>query len=288
VVRRVTCLGCPECLERSRYTVPKTRLGIVALGVATLAASVLLGTAAAKPATDPGVWMLRDPGCGGQHLTRHPEEFALTCDPIAWVEQVHWRTWGGAKARATGTVNIADLEHGNSVAEAPRLRFAATIVASHIELCGRHRVYKSVRFHYTEKGRPRVGSLPPPFLCPKEPAGAGLEQFSSPDRHVSCYIGGSPAGASCYAYLSGLQGTKYRASLDERGKVSLCSSPSAETADCFGKWIRGLPVLHYGQWTEAGGMRCRSTHAGITCIKVSGVGKGHGFRVSKDEAVEVD
>ncbi|HKZ13570.1 MAG TPA: hypothetical protein VJL81_06975 [Solirubrobacterales bacterium] len=263
----------------------------------------LATSAVAKPATAPGVWMLRDPGCGGQHLARHPKEFGLTCDPVAWVEKVHWRTWGGAKARATGTINIADLNRGSSVADAPRLRFAATIVASQIVPCGRHRVYGQVRIHYRDKGKPRVASLPPPFECPKKEAeGAGLEEFSSPDRHVSCYLGSSPSAASCYAFLSRgaervgtaqifINSTKdltYRASLDERGKVSLCSSPSPETPACFQKYILGLPVLRYGQWTEVGGVRCSSSQAGITCIKVSGVGQGHGFRVSKDEAVAVE
>ena len=263
----------------------------------------IAGGASAKPVTAPGVWMLRDPGCGGQHLVRHPGEFGLTCDPVALVEGVHWRTWGGAKARATGTINIADLSRGTSVAEAPRLRFAATIVASKIELCGRHRVYKSVRIHYTDKGKQQVASLPPPFECPKpEPEGAGLEQFSSPDGHVSCYMGSNPSSVGCYAFAPRAAGRvridrifidpmkqgSFQATLDPRGKVRLCSSPSPGGPGCIQKFILGLPVLHYGQWTEVGGVRCSSSRAGITCIKESGAGKGHGFRINEEEAVKVE
>jgi hypothetical protein len=231
-----------------------------------------------------GVWMLRNPGCGAQLLAHQPTSVSLTCDPVAWVEKIDWKGWGASRARASGTLNLADLSHGTSVAAAPRLRFAATIVASDVKPCGSKHVYWHVRIYYHDKGKRRVASLPPPFECPKKEAeGAGLEEFSSPDGHVLCFIDGSPPGVGCYAYLSELQGTQDSATLDGRGKVSICSSAFP---GCFQHWF-APPMLGYGQWTEAGGIRCSSSQAGITCIKVSGVGKGHGFRINKEEAVEV-
>lgn len=270
----------------NRRTTPFSVFLIVPL-LAVVSVLGLATSAAANPATAPGVWMLRDPGCGGQHLARHPKDFGLTCDPIAWVEKVHWLTWGGAKARAKGTINIADLKHGGSVAQAPRLRFKASIVASDTIRCGRHQVYKSVKIHFRENGKRRVASLPPPFLCPELAEGAGLEEFMSPDRHVLCFIG--EGAADCISYLSKSPEITHSAVLHPGGKVSVssCSAPSPETSVCLQHWFNP-PVLGYGQWTGIAGVRCRSSQAGITCIEVSGVGKGHGFRVSKGEAVEVE
>jgi hypothetical protein len=39
--------------------------------------------------------------------------------------------------------------------------------------------------------------------------------------------------------------------------------------------------------SEEEGIRCTSAPNGITCVKVSGPGKGKGFRVNKDEAIRV-
>jgi len=47
-------------------------------------------------------------------------------------------------------------------------------------------------------------------------------------------------------------------------------------------------VLQYGQQSELEGVLCTSEPSGITCIKVSGVGSGKGFRVNTDEAVKVE
>ena len=54
--------------------------------------------------TKGGVSMTKDPYCGGLHLAQRPMVFALTCDPVAFVEKVQWSSWGGSQATATGGV----------------------------------------------------------------------------------------------------------------------------------------------------------------------------------------
>jgi hypothetical protein len=113
-----------------------------------------------------GVWMTKDPYCGGLHLAQRPSGFALTCDPVAFVEKVHWSSWGGSKAEATGVLNVAELEGAPNVAEAPRVTYAARIAASQPIACGTRRVYKRVVVHYKRAGTAEKAELPPP-LCPK-------------------------------------------------------------------------------------------------------------------------
>jgi hypothetical protein len=55
----------------------------------------------------------------------------------------------------------------------------------------------------------------------------------------------------------------------------------------FQQFDRSAPVLRIGEDSSFAGIRCGSASNGITCTKDSGAGKGNGFRVDKDEAVEV-
>jgi hypothetical protein len=126
----------------------------------------LAPAAAAGAAAKGGVWMTKDPYCGGLHLAQRPSGFALTCDPVAFVEKVHWSSWGGSQAKATGVLNVAELEGAPNVAEAPRVTYAARIVASRPVACGTRRVYKRVVVHYKNAGTAEKTELPPP-LCPK-------------------------------------------------------------------------------------------------------------------------
>jgi hypothetical protein len=126
----------------------------------------LAPAAADGAAAKGGVWMTGNPGCPGLHLVRHPSGFALTCDPVAFVEKVEWSSWGGRTAEATGVLNVAELEGAPNVAEAPRVTYAARIVASQPIGCGTRRVYKRVVVHYKNAGTAEKTELPPP-LCPK-------------------------------------------------------------------------------------------------------------------------
>jgi hypothetical protein len=138
----------------------------VIFGVLAALAIAIAPAAAAEGAAKGGVWMTRDPGCAGLHLVQHPNGFALTCDPVAFVEKVKWSSWGGSQAKATGVLNVAELKNAPNVAEAPRVTYAANIVASQPFACGTHRVYKRVVVHYKNAGKAEKTELPPP-LCPK-------------------------------------------------------------------------------------------------------------------------
>jgi len=137
--------------------------------IALLVALVMVAATAAADgaaAAKGGVWMTKDPYCGGLHLAQRPKLFYLTCDPTAFVEKVSWSSWGGSQAKGTGTLNLAELKHAPNVAEAPRVTYKATIVASHPIPCGSRRVYRNVVIHYADGGRTEKTELPPP-LCPK-------------------------------------------------------------------------------------------------------------------------
>jgi hypothetical protein len=117
------------------------------------------------------------------------------------------------------------------------------------------------------------------------------EMFASPDRHVTCYVGSEYDGdtpASCYAYTTKISGPQISARIETSGKVTLCEVAEPSLAEvCYQNWNTELPVLEYGQSSELDGVRCTSAADGITCIKVSGAGKGHGFRIDKSGTVEV-
>lgn len=117
------------------------------------------------------------------------------------------------------------------------------------------------------------------------------EEFSSPDRHVTCfigtdYIGGAPA--ACFANGTNPSGSQLSGWIQVSGGIYVCNvlKPSLSEG-CFQNWVDGLPVLAYGQSSKLNGIRCTSASDGITCRKVSGAGKGHGFRINRSEVVPV-
>jgi hypothetical protein len=119
-----------------------------------------------------------------------------------------------------------------------------------------------------------------------------LAQFLSPDRKVWCSVGTSTdvSGRSCG---TNPEPPTRSAEIDSHGDVTICSVPRLIVPPgghvpegCFQNWNYKAPVLKYGQATEEDGVRCTSATNGITCIKVAGAGKGKGFRINKDEAVE--
>ena len=117
------------------------------------------------PAAQGGVRIAINPGCGAtQPLGTRPSLIGITCDPVAWVEAVKWSSWGGKTARATGVYNVADLQKGTSVADAPRLLYHGTITASHIIRCGGKRIYSEVIMRFKKAGKPTRAELPGP-LC---------------------------------------------------------------------------------------------------------------------------
>lgn len=112
------------------------------------------------------------------------------------------------------------------------------------------------------------------------------EWFTSPDKHVQCYLSESYAG--CSAISQSLGGPERSAYLSSAGAVTLCSAATPSFYEhCFQQWAPNLPVLPYNQTSELNGFRCTSAADGITCVKSSAPATGKGFRINKDEAVEL-
>jgi hypothetical protein len=119
------------------------------------------------------------------------------------------------------------------------------------------------------------------------------ESFLSPDRKVWCSVFAT-TGASCGTYP---EPPTRAAFLGDDGRVSLCEVLTLEYPNgsrvpngCFQNWPApgdGTPVLSVGESSEVGGIRCTVASDGVTCVKISGAGKGHGFRVNASEVSEL-
>jgi hypothetical protein len=119
-----------------------------------------------------------------------------------------------------------------------------------------------------------------------------LTNFLSPDKKVWCGIGTS--GASCGTYP---EPPTRSGEVKPDGHVTLCTVLNLEYPDgahtpagCYQNWptpTEKIPALGLGKETEVGGFRCTSAANGITCVTVAGAGPGRGFRINKDEVVEV-
>lgn len=242
-----------------------------------------------------GVWMA-GPGCGGQfEWFKHPQGFPYFCDGNADVEKAHWRNWGAPKATATATFNEAAVNGHNSVLTAPRRRSAVTITASQIKVCGGRHAYTRIVITYRKavNGVKKLeeGSALPKCTSPGKAGVKHLTEFISPDKKVWCLI---HQEAMCGTYPTP---PTHSAFLDASGRVDLCSVEKLEYPNgngpplgCFQNWFSKSeppPTLAVGDRTTLGGFQCTSGADGITCTKSAGAGKGHGFRISKDEAVEV-
>jgi hypothetical protein len=234
-------------------------------------------------------WM-GGPGCGGRTEWRqHPAVFPYFCDGAAEVEQAHWSNWGKPTATAHATMNEADLRHGTSVGTAPRIRSAITITASRIENCSGRRAYTSIKIRF-DKPANGISTLTLPEVlpfCHPLSASAHYRYFVSPDHVVWCSAGASGAGAGAFCDVGNFWNNGFHSGeVHPSGVVRVCNHSPSE-AYCGALGGGNVPVLHYGESTELGGVRCTSATNGITCTIVSGRDAGKGVRVSKTEAVAV-
>lgn len=118
------------------------------------------------------------------------------------------------------------------------------------------------------------------------PAPLLLREFLSPDRDVWCETGtfcgtGLGPGTTASSRIS-------LATISSNGGVTLCAyEHNTPPGYCLQNWNEKAPVLQYGQQAELNGVLCTSATNGITCVKLAEPGKGKGFRINKNEAVEV-
>jgi len=240
----------------------------------------------------------------GQHLARpnplvvRPTGFPLFEDGQWVLEKLHWTGWGSPVALASGLSSSSNDDP--NAEQGKRIITWAKVKLSQPGAFRGHRVYRCITVtvprpaHYPRRCLQRshrsIGLLTPgsgePVGVPGKSTNAGPADFLSPDKKVWCLLG---AGAGfCGVGGPSEDGGEFAATISRSGKVHLCSVsvPSLQES-CFQNWDESSPVLRYGEETEAEGIRCSSAEDGITCIKVSGQGKGQGFRVSKDKAVRV-
>lgn len=248
----------------------------------------------------------------GQPVSSHnpfvarPSELVVFQDGQWILEKLHWSGWGSPVARAKGLSSSSNDQP--NAEEGKRIITAARVTLSQPGTYRGRRVYRCIRievpppasFPYSclqRAGRSVVLGPPGPGTpvgVPGESANTGPRSFLSPDRQVWCSFATYAGEVSC--------GTKpepptHSATLHANGSVDLCSVGEVEyppgshvPLGCYQNWplpSDHLPVLGYGRESSLGGFRCSSAPDGVTCIRAGGAGRGKGFRVNEDEAVQV-
>jgi hypothetical protein len=103
-----------------------------------------------------------------------------------------------------------------------------------------------------------------------------LATFLSPDRKVGCAVNPFPDQVWCLTIPPG--DNSHFASVTRRGAVRICDVGPADI--CAQNAVTDAPVLRQGQRTELRGIRCTGERRGVTCVVVSGPGRGKGFSLS--------
>jgi hypothetical protein len=248
----------------------------------------------------------------GPHLAIHnrlvirPSGFPLFEDGQWVLEKLHWTGWGSPVAKAKGLSSSSNDDP--NAAQGKRIITWAKVRLSEPGHLHGHRVYRCIRVtvpppaNYPpgclQRSHHYVGLLKPGSGEPVgEEDGRGgprhITNFLSPDHKVWCLFSDSVSGISCGTEPSP---PTHSATMNDRGRVEICSVLQTEFVPgarvpkgCFQNWplpADHVPTLGYGEQTTFDAFRCDSEPDGITCTKASGQGKGHGFRVNKDEAVE--
>jgi hypothetical protein len=106
----------------------------------------------------------------------------------------------------------------------------------------------------------------------------GADGFLSPDHKTWC--SGNAGEVGCVAFRGSVANGKGHGAIVKRGgKIVLCPESSAGPSwACFQNFDETAPVLHYGESTEVGGFRCKSTKQGVTCLVRN---SGRGFRIDR-------
>jgi hypothetical protein len=113
-----------------------------------------------------------------------------------------------------------------------------------------------------------------------------IEFFArTPHGNASCAIydgyGGS-AEAFCESYRPGRES---KATVNAKGKVSICASHNTRTNDCgLGNAGLNTPTFGYGHRITVGRFRCAVLHSGVMCTTIS---SGKGFLFNPNRAVQV-
>lgn len=119
-----------------------------------------------------------------------------------------------------------------------------------------------------------------------------LHLFASPDGRIACEADNFSSGYMRCSIATSSERARPAAYM-ERGGVTVCDTgpeggmKAPEGLPCTGLRLERKVILAYGQDTQLGDIRCVSGTDGITCTFVSGKSAGKGFRINKNEAVEI-
>jgi len=283
---------------------------VAAIALALMSTGLLTQSSAGPPThavlakSHRTIYFFSNPGISVEDhnpLVIRPSGWPLFQDGQWVLEKLHWTGWGSSVAHGKGLSNSSNGIP--NAAEGKRIITSARVTLSKPVRFHGHEVYSCFRLkvpppaHYPFSCLQRLkggyvgftspGSGTPIGVGENAPGTRHLTDFLSPDRKVWCLVGAGytfcVAGAGPAA-----PGPQHSATIERNGQVRLCSAAeSSLTEGCTQNWDVHSPILHYGERSEAEGIRCASAPNGITCVKVSGPGKGKGFRVNKDEAVRV-
>ncbi len=218
-----------------------------------------------------------------------PSMVLLLQDGSAVIKKLHWSSWGGSVARATGILSasncVPDCAGGKRTKDP--IRF---VLSQRRRLVGRT-VYAC--YQLTDPNAPQKDF----HACLKHYRGnqylytpvAGsplhLSDFLSPARNIWCLLSDSPGfrGADCYYdAIPSAAAQEYAANLYPNGRLTTCAwQPSQSGLDaCVQNWDPSAPVLKRGQVDVIYQYRCQATSVAIACTVDTGKGKGNGFTIT--------
>jgi|SRR5579862_1185249 len=216
--------------------------------------------------------------------TVRPNTVLLIQDGSSILEKLHWSSWGGSVARATGILSASNCM--SNCAAGRRTHDPAQFVVSHRRHLFGRTVYSC--YQLTDPKAPQTyndclkhlqGNQY--YYAPVAGSALHLSGFLSPDRKIWCYLG---SGATvCYSGgpPSAAISNEYSATLHANGQLATCAwhAGQSQFAVCYQNW-NAVPAVRSGQVDMLFQFRCQAASAAITCKVDTGTGKGKGFTIS--------
>lgn len=218
-----------------------------------------------------------------------PIEVVMFQDGSWVIEKLHWSSWGGAVASATGISSASNCKP--NCAQGKRTNDPVQFVLSRPKQLFGRAVYACYRL--TDPKAPATDQ----HDCLKHAYGnqdlyapvAGsplhLSDFLSPDRKIWCVLDDSPGlkFANCFYDANRIAGgQEYAALLHPNGQLATCAwQPSQSGLDaCVQNWDTSAPVLTSSRVDLIYQYRCQATSTTIRCTVDTGTGNGKGFTIS--------
>ena len=206
-----------------------------------------------------------------------------------FIDKLHWSSWGGSVARATG---ISSASNGQpNQAQGKRTNDPASFVLSQPRHLFGRTVYAC--YELTDPKAPQTDQ----HDCLKHAYGSqyayasvagsprSLSSFLSADGKIWCVLSDSPGFRNAICFYDAAPPTpsqEYAASLQPNGQLGTCAWHPGQNglAACVQNWDPSATVLRSGQVDVIYQYRCQATRTAVTCTVDAGTGKGKGFTIS--------